>query len=964
MTVLGVLAVAAAVAPLLARWWGRDAGWPLAAVFLVLAVVIAAQLPAVLDGEVVETSWPWIPAAGVNFALWLDGVGWLFAMLVLGVGALIMAYCARYFGRTSSQSRFYLLMGIFAVAMLGLVLADDLLLLFVFWELTSICSFFLIGGTSLKADKPAMRALLVTAGGGLALLSAVTLLAVRTGTTQLSAILADTSWLQDGWTGPLVAVFIIIAAFTKSAQVPFHFWLPGAMAASTPVSAYLHAAAMVKAGIYLLIRFTPAFSDLALWNVVLVTFGLATAIYGAVLALKEYDLKSLAAFSTVSQLGYLVAIIGIGTSYALAAAAIHTLAHALFKATLFMMVGVIDHQAHTRDIRELGGLRRSMPVSAVLTGLGAMSLAGLPPVLGFYSKEKLFAGFLEAGGPGWVAPLAGGAAVLAAILTFGYAARFWYYTFGGQPSDRSDVREAPASFLFPPAVTALAGLGLGLSVPALRPFAERVVADTGFGAQTVEIHLIPGLTPDVGMSALAILFGLGLFLSRERVDSLLHRRSAPTTGDAVFDRVHATSLAFGRRVGDLTRSAAPPVHIVPAVFVLGVLAAVAVWWGMPVVQPPEPVVRTWDWLVIAAITAAVLGTVLVRNRIAAVVLLGVVGVLLGVWFVLLGAIDVALTQITVEVLTVVVLVLVLRRLPVMFQRVGGVRIGLSAALALAAGGVAAVATFLLTGRRELSPVSEYLMTHSEEDTGGINVVNTILVDYRPLDTLGEVTVVGIAGVGILALLHTVRLRGREDPTPSHRRWSPIEDPWGNAIVIQVVGRVLAPVIIVLSLWMLLRGHNANGGGFIGALVAGAGLCLAHAAAPDPRRSLVLRIPGVAVITAGLALSVVTGLFGLLDGSFLRPLHADIGAYHFTSALVFDVGIYLAVIGTVVVALTRLGVPHPPTEPTREPPARSGTRGERDAQALPPTALDGHDPGNGERAPVRRGDSATEPGGEQ
>ena len=295
MTVLGVLAVAAAAAPLLARWWGRDAGWPLAAVFLVLTVAIALQLPTVLDGQAVTAELPWIPAAGISLALRLDTVGWLFAMLVLGVGALIMAYCARYFGRTSSQSRFYLIMGIFAVAMLGLVLADDLLLLFVFWELTSICSFFLIGGTSLKADKPAMRALLVTAGGGLALLAAVALLSVRTGTMQLSAVLADTSWMHDGWTGPIVALLVIFAAFTKSAQVPFHFWLPGAMAASTPVSAYLHAAAMVKAGIYLLIRFTPAFADLALWNVLLLVFGLATALYGAVLALKEYDLKSLAA---------------------------------------------------------------------------------------------------------------------------------------------------------------------------------------------------------------------------------------------------------------------------------------------------------------------------------------------------------------------------------------------------------------------------------------------------------------------------------------------------------------------------------------------------------------------------------------------------------------------------------------------------------------------------------------------
>ncbi|WP_201776617.1 hydrogen gas-evolving membrane-bound hydrogenase subunit E [Allosalinactinospora lopnorensis] len=906
MTVFIGLAATTAVAPLLASRLGRAAGWPLAAAFAALTALTATQAPAVLAGQAVEFSWAWIPSIDAAFRLRLDGLGLLFTVLVLGIGALIMAYCARYFDAKSSQSRFYTLMGIFAVAMLGLVLADDLLLLFVFWELTSICSFFLIGGAGDKAVEPARRALVVTAGGGLALLAAVALLSVQTGTTQLSTILADPGW-TEGWTGPLVAVLVIIAAITKSGQVPFHFWLPGAMAASTPVSAYLHAAAMVKAGIYLLMRFSPVFHDMPLWNGVLVLVGLATAIYGAALALKQTDLKSLAAMSTVSQLGYLVAIIGVGTSYALAAAAVHTLAHALFKASLFMMVGVVDNQTGTRDLHRLGGLRRLMPASAVITALAALSAAGVPPLLGFYSKEKMFAGFVDADGPVWAGPLLGLLAVVAAVLTFGYCARFWFGVFGGPLSERTDVREAPAPFLLAPAITGAAGALLGVGVVTLAPFAERITADTGFPGAGVEIHLIPGLSVDLGMSVVAIALGILLHLRREQAGALLDRVRTPFTGDGVFDRAMAGFVAAGSRAGGLTRTFSPAAHLPPAIVLLGVLSAAALWWGTPVGPLQELLVRPTDWIVVGCVAVAVLAAVVVRTRISAVVLLGVVGALMGLWFLLLGAVDVALTQLVVEVLTVVVLVLVLRRLPSRFHSTGTLRRSLAAVLAVGAGALAAGGTLLLTNRRELSEVSRWLMANSKEETGGINVVNTILVDFRALDTLGEVTVVGLAALGILALLRTTSLTGSAaiELTGGTR---PEDDPVDNTIVVRTVGRIMAPAIVLLSLYMLFRGHNAHGGGFIGALVAGAGLCLAHAAAPDPRRSLVRRIPYVPVIAGGLALAVVTGLLGyLVGGGFLTPFPIELGFTYISSAVVFDVGVYLIVVGAVVAALHRLAI---------------------------------------------------------
>ena len=388
------------------RVLGRDAGWPLALVLLASTGLVLAQAPQVLGaGTPIEFAKPWMPEIGVELRLRMDGVGWLFALLVNGVGALILAYSARYFP-PGPRLGFYALMTLFALAMTGLVLADDVVLLFVFWELTTVASFLLIGLSGRSGHAPAIRALLTTVVGGLALMTAVILMALRTGTTRLSTILADPVWAEDPAFSSTVAVLVILAAFTKSAQFPFHYWLPDAMAASTPVSAYLHAAAMVKAGVFLLMRFTPALAELPLWNYTLITFGLVTAVVGAVFALQQYDLKKLAAYSTVSQLGLLVAVIGVGTEAALVAAAVHTFAHALFKAALFMTVGVVDHEVGSRDLRELGGLRRALPLTAAAGGVAAVSMAGLPPLLGFASKEEAFGAFLGAPGVAWFALLA------------------------------------------------------------------------------------------------------------------------------------------------------------------------------------------------------------------------------------------------------------------------------------------------------------------------------------------------------------------------------------------------------------------------------------------------------------------------------------------------------------------------------------------------------------------------------
>ncbi|WP_285730244.1 DUF4040 family protein [Nocardiopsis sp. ATB16-24] len=929
LLLLVVLTVATLCVPVLDRVLGRATGWPLAVVLALLTVPVLAQGPRLWNGApALEASVSWMPALGVGLTLRMDGLSWLFCVLVLGVGALIMAYSARYFppGR---RTGFYLLMSSFALAMTGLVLADDLVLLFVFWELTTICSFYLIGLSGPTAARPAVRTFLLTALGGLALLAAVVLLWTHTGTTRLSAVLDDLSWTRDTAFTATVAVLVIIAVFTKSAQFPFHYWLPDAMAASTPVSAYLHAAAMVKAGVYLAMRFSPAFADTAVWGTSLLVAGLITALLGAVCALRSHDLKELTAYSTVSQLGFLIAVIGVGTPQALIAAAVHTLAHALFKATLFMVVGVVDHQSGTRDLRELGGLRRVMPITATVSALAALSMAGVPPLLGFVSKENVFEALLHTPTVPWAGPVPAVAAVLAAALTVAYAFRFVYGTFGGRrlrhPGTRTP-REGDAFFLAAPAITALAGLVLGVAVPVLNPIAERAAGDATHETAEAHLALWHGLNPALGMSAAALLIGalVAWGLSTTSVAVPLWR--LPVRGTAIFDRLHAGVIVLGRRVGDPTRSDAPTRHLaVPLILVIVFAAAVAVRgldYGTPVGDASRPL----DWLVVALVTVSVVTAVAVRSRMAALVLIGLAGFAVAIWFMFLGAIDVALTQLLVEILTVVVAVLVLRRLPAGFHRVRPSRTVVTAVIAIACGTAAGLGAYLLTGRREPSAVSAHLLENAPADTGGTNVVNTILVDYRALDTLGELTVLGVAGLIIIAVLRSMGLSevGRLRPTVG--RDNPVWAADANTVIMRTVARVLIPLLVVWSFYLLARGHNASGGGFIAGLVGGAAFALAYLVAPNASVARI-RLTYPAIIAVGVLIAVFTGLLGFVDGSFLRPLHADVplpwgGHYHFTTALVFDVGVYLAVVGVILTALNQLGLPRPDSAPAPAPaPAR-------------------------------------------
>ncbi|WP_409331626.1 hydrogen gas-evolving membrane-bound hydrogenase subunit E [Trujillonella humicola] len=901
---LAAMVVLAASAPLLARRrLGRDTGYVLAAGFAAVAALLGSMVPRVLDGGTVEFSAAWLPSLDVSFALRLDGLALLFSVIVLGVGALIMAYCPRYLSPTREHGAVYGLLTLFAAAMLGLVLAADVVLLFVFWELTTFCSFLLVGLTGGRASRPARRALLVTAGGGLALLVAVVLLTVVTGTADLATILADPDRVLSSPLALPIALLVAFAAFTKSAQVPLHFWLPGAMVAMTPVSAYLHAATMVKAGVYLLMRFSPVLSGVPVWSALLISVGLASAVVGAFMALRQHDLKAILAHSTVSQLGFLVAAIGVGTSTALAAAMLHTAAHALFKATLFMLVGIIDKETGSRDIRQLSGLRRVMPVTAAVTGLAGLSMAGIPPLLGFVSKEYLFQGLFQAGPVPGVGLVTGALGVAASALTTAYGLRIFFGAFGGA-TRQPDLYEPSRAFLAPAVVPALVGLALGPGIGLLSPIVVRAGADVVPGEPVRAFQFWHGFSAEIVMSAIAVSTGLLLFLRRRQVDRLLARVPLPD-GGAAFDRAHDSVLAFGRVVGRPDRAEGAAGHLarpVVALVAVGAVGVVAID-GLPARAATDAAL---DWPVVALVALAVAGAVLTRSALAAVALLGSLGLLVAVWFLLAGAPDVALTLLLVEVLTAVVVVLVLRGRPRRLPAVDRRRLVPTALLAVLSGLAAGGAVVSLTGRRERSSAGDFFLDTAEPATGGTNVVNTILVDFRAMDTLAEAVVLGVVAVGLLLLFGAGRDRAAAQPG----RAAEAGPDGGTELMLRVSGRVVVPGVVLLAGYLLWRGHDEPGGGFIAALVAGAGAALhqlSHGRTPRRLRPEVL-------VGSGLLLAVGTGvLAAALGEAFLAPFELPVlGALGVGSALLFDTGVLLMVLGLLVATLDRLG--GPPDQP--------------------------------------------------
>ncbi|CAN5138527.1 DUF4040 family protein [soil metagenome] len=939
MTLMWLLAALATVPVLvvpLTSALGRRAGWPLAIGFLALAAAMIPSARDVLDGGEVAQTVAWLPALDIDLALRLDGLALVFVMIALVIGAAVFLYPVEYLGE-SRQLGFYLWMTAFAFGMVGLVLADDLILLFACWEITSLASFLLIARSGSGAESASARTLFMTFVGGLTLLIAVVLMIVATGTTSLSQALASDVWADRPGFTAVVAVLVAVAGFTKAAQFPFHPWLPDAMAAATPVSAYLHAAAVVKAGIYLLLRFSEAFSDVPVWNALLISVGLFTAAMAALFAFQQHDLKRLMAYSTVSQLGLITAAIGVGTEKALTAAVIHTIAHALFKSGLFMMVGVIDHSAGTRDLRRLPELRRVMPWSFATVILGTAGMAGIPPLLGFVSKETILGSMLEAPGPAWVGMLALAAAGTGSVLTFAYSAKIVLGAFVDGERELKDCH-GPGAWLFLPAAAPIwVGLPLGLAVGVLNTPVERAVQAMG-SSTAYPLKLWHGLAPELLVTAAAIAVGAALMTRRRALYRVVGDNFLPGTGADALERIFDEAGDLGRRISQTVAADHPRRHVVPPLIVLTLLLgvgslAILTSGDVPATQPD--LWRPVDVGLLVLIALGVIGTCLADSRIAATVSLGGVGIAVTVQLFALGAPDVGLTQLMVEVLTVLVIMLVLRQLPGRFghshlRRPGGPLV-LAGGLGVAAG----VATWLLTGRREKSVPADYYLTEGTEVTGGDNLVNVILVEFRALDTLGELAVLGLAGVAIVAVLATIPSRTLDPPGRTHRpslrpvgalrdpqARTALIDPESNLRAFQLLLRVVVPVLLVLSAVIFWRGHNAPGGGFIAALVASAAVALVYLSRPDDRAVGSPRVH-IALIGGGVLTALVTGLIGYADSSFLQPLYGTVAGTKLSTSLLFDVGVYAAVLGVVMVAFDRLGA-SPPDVPAEEPAAETPT----------------------------------------
>ena len=757
--VLTTFAVALA-APWIVRWAGDRAGWLLALLPASLCAWYLSYLPAVAAGESVREPTAWVPRLGITLSMRMDGLSLLLALVVAGIGVAIVVYAGGYLRGDPKLPRFYLILLGFMGAMLGLVTADDLISLFVFWELTSVTSYFLVGFKHEQEESraSALQALLVTAGGGLAMLAGFLLIAVVTGTTSISALLADPQPLLESPLVGAVVLLIALGAFTKSAQFPFHFWLPNAMAAPTPVSAYLHSATMVKAGVYLLARFAPVFQGEAIWVWTLSLVGGVTVIVAAVLALLRRDSKALLAYSTVVALATMVLLIGLGGPAAGEAVVVFLLAHALYKAPLFMVAGSVDHEAGSRDVSALSGLGRVMPFTWATALLAGVSAAGLPPLFGFVGKELAYEALL--GDAAWLlVPLVGAGAVLL-LVAFLVA---WKPFAGREVVAPKAAHEAPLSMLLGPALLALSGVLLGfapwlLGDALLVPAAAAVIG----APHAFDLYLWHGVTPALMLSGLTVALGIVLtWRWRSLHEGMRARFEGWRFGPARLYQGFADGLvpfaqAFTKRVQpeDLRLHLIVIAGVAIAGTALTGLSRGALGWRFA-----HPMGYFYEYVVIAVVIAAALAVVRARSRLVAITAIGVLGFGIAILFVFFAAPDLAITQFLVETLIVIIVALVLIRLPRGTLRGPGQRTHklLSAGIAIAGGALMTSLTMAVTVGPLDARLSDFFAAESYPSALGRNIVNVILVDFRAIDTLGEITVLVVAAVGVYALL---RGRGR------------------------------------------------------------------------------------------------------------------------------------------------------------------------------------------------------------
>lgn len=879
--------------------------------------VLSSQADAVLSGRTPTAGMAWLPTLGLDFRLWLDPLALLFAGLILGIGLLVIVYAQGYLAKNEPTARFLSFLMLFQGAMVGIALSANVLLMLVFWELTSLASFLLIGFWRDRADarQGARMALTITGGGGLALIAGMMLLGKAAGSYDLATILARADLVQASPLYPAILILILAGAFTKSAQFPFHFWLPHAMAAPTPVSAYLHSATMVKAGVFLLARLWPVLAGTDLWFGIVASIGLVTMVFGAGVALFRHDLKAILAYSTISQLGLMVMLLGFGTGAAVTAAVFHILNHAAFKATLFMHAGIVDHETGTRDMRRLGGLAAIMPLTATLGVLAAAAMAGLPPLGGFISKEMMLE---QSAHTAWAgqALLVPVLATIAAMLSAAYSLRYAVALHFGarRTGDVAAPHDPGALLLGPPAILGAVALALGLLPMTLAGplVAAASAAVTGGAVPELHLALWHGINPALLMSVGAIAIAILTLWGYPTIAKTVARIPSPDAKH-LFDR-SLTAIVDGlRRVSGM-------IHVASLQRYLMVLFVVALALGSDATfrsgiaagarpTTPASLAAIVAW---AALVVAVLAVVAVdRRRYLALIFISVIGLVMALAFIHLSAPDLALTQISVEVVTILLMLLALHLLPGNPPRLSRMPRRLRDGVIAVAGGLGAgwLAWTIMT-RPVREGISRFHWDNSYSGGGGTNVVNVTLVDFRAFDTLGEITVLGIAGLAIFALLepaaHGVAGR-RLREWRSEDRFSPERHP----MMFVMATRLLLPLALLVGLYVFLRGHNQPGGGFIAALIFSIAILLQYLASGFDWTDVRRRIGEHQLIGFGVLIAVATGLGSLVFGApfltssfghFHLPL---IGEFELATAMLFDLGVACVVVGAVMMALEQL-----------------------------------------------------------
>jgi len=884
--------------------------WTAAAVTALSLALLLTHAPAVLEGAVLIQSRAWLPSAGLALSFRLDGLGLLFALLILGIGLLVILYAHYYLSAADPAGKFYSLLMLFMAAMLGIVLSENLLLLVVFWEITSLSSFLLIGywSHSSEARRGARMALTVTGAGGLAMLAGILLLGNIAGSFELSAVLAARDEIHAHPHYVAAMLLVLLGVFTKSAQFPFHFWLPQAMAAPTPVSAYLHSATMVKAGVFLLARLYPVLGDSTVFEYVVTTVGLVTMVFGAYVAVFKHDIKGLLAYSTISHLGLIVFLLGLDSPLSAVAAVFHVINHATFKASLFMAAGIIDHECGTRDMRRLNGLWRYMPHTATLAMVAAASMAGVPLFNGFLSKEMFFAEALELHHLVLLGDIVPIAVTCGGIFSVAYSMRFVHDVFfNGEPRGLTRTPHEPPRYMkVPVEVLVVLCIAVGMLPAQLVGPLLGAAASSVFGGPLppYDIAIWHGFNLPLLMSLIAIAGGVLMYWLLQKQYNLHLHVPAGWSARRLFQCSYDGLITLGARITAALENGSLQRYLALLLICLLALGSSAfLQHGYETGDRPQLPVNTLAvgvWLI--TIAAAVMAAVLHRQRVTAIIMVAVVGLAASLTFAYFSAPDLALTQLSVEVVTTVLLLAALTLLPQVTpaESSSGRKVR-DALLALAAGGgVAALAWAALTRRHET--ISWFFLEQSVPGGGGSNVVNVILVDFRGFDTFGEIIVLGIAAVGVLALMDGLRMPRRAAAGTARDRYP---------LMLSTAAHILLPFALLVSVYLFLRGHNLPGGGFIAGLVTAVALVMQYMAdglgtTTDRIRTDYSRLIGTGVLVAG-ATGLGSFVFGkpFLTSTYGHPNLPLLGEIPLASAALFDLGVYLTVVGATLLALTSM-----------------------------------------------------------